>query len=210
MAELVTADNAGQVAARAGGFGDYRKKQPTRAVRMSEPFVCDTGHGPARGEAGDWLAVDGRGLPYPIEATEFDRTYEAIDAPRDPAPAYDEGVDLWLASPPMPVTEPIRMPVNVLPHDHSGFAEYGCQACEQAADEAYDAAVTLIEERGYQVVKPCIPISCQPETVTVSAVTEYREDCPVCNPRPTAEIVPDFGLLTTDERGATPPFSRDV
>lgn len=50
-------------------------------------------------------------------------------------------------------------------HDHSGFAE--CGPCEEAADEAFQAALELVEEHGYEVVK--VAWHATPTTVYIGA-----------------------------------------
>ncbi len=62
----------------AGGWGEYRKKVTTRAVRIPGPFTVATSEGLVRCADG-YLAVDARGYPYPIAADEFALIYEQAD-----------------------------------------------------------------------------------------------------------------------------------
>lgn len=61
------------------GWEVFRKKVPTRAIRMDGPFVVETSEGPLRCADG-WVAVDARGYPYPIAAEEFELIYERVDS----------------------------------------------------------------------------------------------------------------------------------
>ena len=45
------------------------------AVQMKEEFIVDTGHGVAKGKAGDYLCMDSGGYQYPCERTIFERSY---------------------------------------------------------------------------------------------------------------------------------------
>jgi hypothetical protein len=57
-----------------GEFRLYRKATLTQAVRIDGPFVVETQEGWLICQDG-WLALDSRGWPYPIDATEFERIY---------------------------------------------------------------------------------------------------------------------------------------
>lgn len=57
------------------GWGTYRKKVTTQAIRVAGPFVVETSEGPLKCEDG-FLAVDARGYPYPIAADEFALIYD--------------------------------------------------------------------------------------------------------------------------------------
>lgn len=61
-----------------GTFGDYRKLHVTRAMRMDGTFHCLTSEGNVASCTDGWLAIDSRGYPYPINAAEFDLTYERL------------------------------------------------------------------------------------------------------------------------------------
>jgi len=92
----------------------------------------------------------------------------------------DEGEpDLWVTFPIGEAREHVEWIAKVLEdalrpealHDHSGFDE--CGPCEQAADEAVDAAIALLDEHGYDVVKRCMPVSCPPvQEVEVGPLTK--------------------------------------
>lgn len=58
-------------------WNEFRKKVPTRMVRIEGPFVVKTSEGPLRCEDG-WLAMDARGYPYPIDADEQRMIYEEV------------------------------------------------------------------------------------------------------------------------------------
>lgn len=73
-----TVHNVGSVE----GFERFRKVHTTRALRVEGTFHCLTSEGNVASCTDGWLAVDSRGYPYPINATEFDLTYEP-DAPGD-------------------------------------------------------------------------------------------------------------------------------
>lgn len=57
-------------------FRLFRKTQLTQAVRISGPFRVRTREGWLDCPDG-WLALDSGGWPYPIDAEEFQRIYEA-------------------------------------------------------------------------------------------------------------------------------------
>jgi hypothetical protein len=53
---------------------------------MDGTFHCLTSEGNVASCTDGWLAIDSRGHPYPINAAEFDLTYESVvleDALRD-------------------------------------------------------------------------------------------------------------------------------
>ena len=54
---------------------EFRKHALTRMVRIDGPFVVDMPEGPAPCDDG-WLAIDARGIPYPIAADEHRQIYE--------------------------------------------------------------------------------------------------------------------------------------
>lgn len=59
----------------ADGWQEYVKVTPTKMVRMSGPFACDTKEG--RVECADgFLAVDAEGFPYPVAKSIHDATYK--------------------------------------------------------------------------------------------------------------------------------------
>lgn len=77
-----TVDNVGAVE----GFEAFRKIRVTHALRVKGTFHCLTSEGNVASCTDGWLAVDSRGYPYPINATEFDLTYEPVvpaDTPAD-------------------------------------------------------------------------------------------------------------------------------
>lgn len=51
----------------------FRKTQSTKAIRINRPFAVITIHGgdAQLGAAGDWLAIDAEGHPYPIADSVF-------------------------------------------------------------------------------------------------------------------------------------------
>ena len=61
------------------GFGTYRKTYVTPGVRVEGTFHCLTSEGNVASCSDGWLAVDSKGLPYPINAAEFGLTYEPDD-----------------------------------------------------------------------------------------------------------------------------------
>jgi hypothetical protein len=58
------------------GWGSYRKRTTTQAIRVDEPFTVETAEGTVSLPDGGWLAIDSRGWPYPIAADEFAAIYE--------------------------------------------------------------------------------------------------------------------------------------
>lgn len=62
----------------AEGWREYRKVATTSMRRMSGPFVVETSEGPLRCDDG-YLAVDARGYPYPLAATEHECIYVPVD-----------------------------------------------------------------------------------------------------------------------------------
>ena len=63
------------------GWQSYRKTSTTRMVRMPGPFrvmTSETDNEPFLCEDG-YLAVDARGYPYPIAASEHAHIYELAD-----------------------------------------------------------------------------------------------------------------------------------
>jgi hypothetical protein len=58
------------------GWGEYRKRETTRAVRITGRFQVVTREGTVPCDDG-WLALDPNGDPYPIVADAFDATYDA-------------------------------------------------------------------------------------------------------------------------------------
>ena len=61
-----------------GGGQKYRRVTRTIAIQVDQPFAVDTGHGVATGKAGDFLAVDASGFPYPVDAETFAKSYSAV------------------------------------------------------------------------------------------------------------------------------------
>jgi len=52
---------------------------PIRVSQLEEETIVVTTHGPARADAGDWLAIGVDGEVYPIANSVFERTYDFID-----------------------------------------------------------------------------------------------------------------------------------
>lgn len=72
----------------------YRKVGTTPMVRVPVPFQCDTGHGEdlVPGEAGDWVAFDSEGKPYPIRAAVQAENFVPVeDASEDAVDQIFEG-----------------------------------------------------------------------------------------------------------------------
>ena len=61
-------------------WAEFRKHALTRMVRIDGPFVVDMPEGPAPCDDG-WLAIDARGIPYPIAADEQSQIYRAETEP---------------------------------------------------------------------------------------------------------------------------------
>jgi hypothetical protein len=77
---VIDADN---VLERFGPFVAAKKKVVTQVtldpIRFLEAEDVVTTDGVVRVQPGDYhLALDGNGNPYPIEASEFERTYEVV------------------------------------------------------------------------------------------------------------------------------------
>jgi hypothetical protein len=70
----ISKDNVGVVEA-ADGWQEYVKVTPTRMVRMTRPFACETKEGLVECEDG-FLAIDAEGFPYPVAKTIHDKTYK--------------------------------------------------------------------------------------------------------------------------------------
>ena len=66
----------------------YSKHGALRAVRIEGPFEVLTPEG-AVDCADGYLTIDDRGIPYPVEAEEFERDYRPVE-PAD-ADDQDEG-----------------------------------------------------------------------------------------------------------------------
>lgn len=75
-AEITAKDVVHLLAADPGAWGHYRKVATTMARRMAEDFTVETLEGVRFACAGDWLAIDVDGNPYPIDASVFERSYE--------------------------------------------------------------------------------------------------------------------------------------
>lgn len=58
------------------GWGEYRKTEPIKAVRMNKPFEVETPEGTMQGKEGDWLAEGIEGERWVIDADIFSKTYE--------------------------------------------------------------------------------------------------------------------------------------
>ena len=59
------------------GLAKYRERV-IEAVRIDEPFAVDGS--PMTGKAGDYLVRGHYGVFYPVDAADFERTYEPADA----------------------------------------------------------------------------------------------------------------------------------
>lgn len=68
-------------------WAEFRKVGVTRAIKIERPFSVQTIHAGANqdGQAGDWLALDSEGYPYPIAASVFEETYEPTSREDEPA-----------------------------------------------------------------------------------------------------------------------------
>lgn len=55
----------------------YRKRVPTRAIKIDGPFTVRTSEGPLHCQDG-YLAKDARGYPYPIATAEFALSYDKV------------------------------------------------------------------------------------------------------------------------------------
>lgn len=56
----------------------YRKTALTRMIRVDGPFTVETSEGPLHCDDG-YLAIDARGYPYPLAASEQALIYEPAD-----------------------------------------------------------------------------------------------------------------------------------
>jgi hypothetical protein len=56
----------------------YEKKGLTFAVRVGEPFLVETPTGTSEGRAGDFLALDRLGFPYPIAKEVMEVSYRRV------------------------------------------------------------------------------------------------------------------------------------
>lgn len=61
------------------GWQEFRKKTPTRMLRIDGPFIVDTGVGRVTCDDG-YLAVDARGNPYPVSTAVHELIYEPVRA----------------------------------------------------------------------------------------------------------------------------------
>lgn len=59
-----------------------RRPSVLQARQIDEPFSVQTPHGVVEGQAGDWVAIDANGDPYPIAADVFEAAFDA--APNGP------------------------------------------------------------------------------------------------------------------------------
>jgi len=55
----------------------YRRVTTTLAMRVPEPFLCETIHGPVTCDGG-YVAFDNKGYPYPVDEEIFKRTYREV------------------------------------------------------------------------------------------------------------------------------------
>jgi hypothetical protein len=60
------------------GWGEFRKTQTTKAVRIDGPFAVVTREGELTCPDG-WLALDNNGDPYPIADDVFQAIYERVE-----------------------------------------------------------------------------------------------------------------------------------
>ncbi|RLC76536.1 MAG: hypothetical protein DRJ03_28500 [Chloroflexi bacterium] len=63
----------------AGKWRFFRKKVPTRAFQTDFDFFIHTREGAVYGCAGDWIALDSEGNPYPIGDKIFRELYEPVE-----------------------------------------------------------------------------------------------------------------------------------
>jgi len=61
------------------GLAKFRKRV-IEAVRIDEPFAVEAIGSPMTGKAGDYLVRGLYGELYPVDAVDFERTYEPADA----------------------------------------------------------------------------------------------------------------------------------
>lgn len=73
-----------------GDWNSYRKTEPIEAMPMDKDFTVQTREGTVKGNAGDYLAVDSEGYPYPIAKDEMHAVYAKAD-PADPDEDGDPG-----------------------------------------------------------------------------------------------------------------------
>lgn len=61
-------------------WAEFSKVGVTRAIKIERPFSVQTIYAGANqdGQAGDWLALDSEGHPYPIAASVFESTFKPI------------------------------------------------------------------------------------------------------------------------------------
>lgn len=62
----------------AGNYVRYRKMYAPVAMRMIGTFHCLTSEGNVASCADGWLVIDSQGYPYPVNAAEFEATYEPV------------------------------------------------------------------------------------------------------------------------------------
>jgi hypothetical protein len=68
------------------GWQRFRKREPTKLVRVctpdgaAQPFVVEVPSGEHVYCADGYLAVDARGLPYPVDREEVEMNFEEVGA----------------------------------------------------------------------------------------------------------------------------------
>lgn len=72
----------------------HQKRVPTRMLRVEGPFSVDTGSGIAAYLDGGWVAVDSRGIPYPIAPEEYELSYEPVIMLERYGPGRDEIIEV--------------------------------------------------------------------------------------------------------------------
>lgn len=78
----ITKANA-QNGVRGTFWQEFRKTATIRARRIPAAFTVETREGVLDMPEGGWLALDGDGFPYPIDAGVFAQTYEGVSGGSD-------------------------------------------------------------------------------------------------------------------------------
>ncbi|KKL89662.1 hypothetical protein LCGC14_1912460, partial [marine sediment metagenome] len=93
--EVVTDDSGNPLDVDEDEFRTAQKTEPTDVQQMDEPFNVETKEGPAKGEAGDYLAKGVDGEMWPIDQEIFDKTHEFVDETKGlAAPDFETEVEL--------------------------------------------------------------------------------------------------------------------
>ena len=76
-------------------FRTAQKTEPTDVVQIDEPFNVETKEGPAKGDAGDYLAKGVDGEMWPIDQEIFEKTHEFVDEVKGlAAPDFETWVEV--------------------------------------------------------------------------------------------------------------------